>query len=294
MLHAKTALVALGLALFASSAALLTTPRAEAATCDAAGADAGAIAAARAAIDAQCNCAGAARHGDYVKCARGILAGLVGAGQLPGSCKGAAQRCASRSTCGRAGAVTCCRTTSAGVTSGSIKSSAAACRAPRGGTACVADHASLCDACDGAGCAPSCGNGVVEAGEQCEPPGTATCDASCQTIAPVCGNDTVEAGEECEPPGTATCDASCQRVPLCGDGFVDGGEACDGTPSAGQCGGQAICGAPGDAMACQCCSSGPSVLFDIYAAPYDPAPCCADGSDCAVTAPHFCSCEGTP
>ncbi|MBI5754996.1 DUF4215 domain-containing protein, partial [Candidatus Peregrinibacteria bacterium] len=29
---------------------------------------------------------------------------------------------------------------------------------------------------------PSCGNGVIESGEQCEPPNTATCDANCQTI----------------------------------------------------------------------------------------------------------------
>jgi hypothetical protein len=29
-----------------------------------------------------------------------------------------------------------------------------------------------------------CGNGAVEAGEQCEPPNTPTCNASCQTIAP--------------------------------------------------------------------------------------------------------------
>jgi len=34
-----------------------------------------------------------------------------------------------------------------------------------------------------ADCEPVCGNGVVEAGEECDPP-SATCDASCQRIAP--------------------------------------------------------------------------------------------------------------
>lgn len=41
---------------------------------------------------------------------------------------------------------------------------------------------------------PACGNGVVEAGEECEPPSTATCDASCQSIAcvPASFSDTFE------------------------------------------------------------------------------------------------------
>lgn len=38
------------------------------------------------------------------------------------------------------------------------------------------------NACEGT--AGSCGNGIVDAGEQCEPPNTATCNATCQTIVP--------------------------------------------------------------------------------------------------------------
>jgi hypothetical protein len=37
-----------------------------------------------------------------------------------------------------------------------------------------------------------------------------------------CGNGVVEPGESCEPPGTATCDADCQRIPE-----VDPDPACD-------------------------------------------------------------------
>src|SRR5262249_27810790 len=42
-----------------------------------------------------------------------------------------------------------------------------------------------------------------------------------------CGDGVVKLGEECEPPGTATCDAFCQRIPNCSDGFVDLPETCD-------------------------------------------------------------------
>ncbi|MDP2691873.1 MAG: alpha/beta hydrolase [bacterium] len=33
---------------------------------------------------------------------------------------------------------------------------------------------------------PSCGNGIVESGEQCEPPGSLVCDTSCQVLVDVC------------------------------------------------------------------------------------------------------------
>ncbi len=71
-----------------------------------------------------------------------------------------------------------------------------------------------------------CGNGIVEPGEQCDPPNGTTCDANCQRI-PTCGDGFVDAGEECDPPNGTTCDANCQRIPVCGDGFIDGSEECD-------------------------------------------------------------------
>jgi hypothetical protein len=62
-----------------------------------------------------------------------------------------------------------------------------------------------------------CGNGIVEQGEQCDPPNGTTCDQSCQSITPVpvpavCGNGIVEEGEECDPPDGTTCDESCQEI----------------------------------------------------------------------------------
>ena len=65
---------------------------------------------------------------------------------------------------------------------------------------------------------PFCGDLIVDptAGEECEPPGTATCDLDCHLIPqPFCGDLIVDptTGEECEPPGTATCDLNCHLIP---------------------------------------------------------------------------------
>ncbi len=120
---------------------------------------------------------------------------------------------------------------------------------------------------------PTCGDGFVHSlgtppFEQCEPPNTATCDATCMAL-PFCGDGIVQPGrgeqcddhntnnrddcvyatdcklavcgdgfvhsvgtppfEQCEPPNTATCNASCQTIvpPECGDGIVNGGDQCD-------------------------------------------------------------------
>jgi cysteine-rich repeat protein len=80
----------------------------------------------------------------------------------------------------------------------------AACATCGGTNVCVAS------AC----AAPKCGDGCVTAGEQCEPPGTATCSATCQTITTaVCGNGKRETGEQCDD-GNKTnldgCDSACQ------------------------------------------------------------------------------------
>ncbi|HJQ83939.1 MAG TPA: DUF4215 domain-containing protein, partial [Candidatus Binatia bacterium] len=82
----------------------------------------------------------------------------------------------------------------------------------------------------------ACGDGVVDASatEECEPPGTSTCDLRCRRLHPLparCGDGHVDAesGEECDD-GNAIdgdgCHADC-RLPRCGDGVKDPGEQCD-------------------------------------------------------------------
>jgi uncharacterized repeat protein (TIGR03806 family) len=121
---------------------------------------------------------------------------------------------------------------------------------------------------NGDGCAATCtlefcGDGVVnnDGAEACEPPGTASCGASCEFRTPLCGDGLLTAPEQCddgnvangdgctascavelcgdgvvnngtaescEPPGTAVCSANCTfRTPLCGDGLLTAPEQCD-------------------------------------------------------------------
>jgi hypothetical protein len=126
---------------------------AEAVRCDPTGADAMAIAAARADVAASCDCASAATHHDYVRCAVQVVRARVALNQLPPSCRGAVQRCVVRSVCGKPAAVTCCTTTAAGANQCRIKRDASHCTAPPGGTACVGNYSSCCDACTAGGCA---------------------------------------------------------------------------------------------------------------------------------------------
>jgi hypothetical protein len=95
-----------------------------------------------------------------------------------------------------------------------------------------------------------CGDGVIIAPEQCDPPDGTTCDANCQNI-PRCGDGNIDPGEECDPPNTATCDANCQLLPVCGNGIVETGEQCDGTTCSvtNPADGTII---PGICQACQC------------------------------------------
>jgi MYXO-CTERM domain-containing protein len=87
---------------------------------------------------------------------------------------------------------------------------------------------------------PVCGNGTVEAGEECDDNNTTSgdgCSAVCQTELPpgvVCGNSMVEQGEDCDDGNTMGgdgCSASCQNEdttePVCGNGVVEGAEQCD-------------------------------------------------------------------
>ncbi|MCA9516000.1 MAG: hypothetical protein KC635_13735, partial [Myxococcales bacterium] len=77
-------------------------------------------------------------------------------------------------------------------------------------------------------CDEWCGDGVVEAWEECDPLFD-TCDADCTAI--VCGDGTrnLDAGELCED--GAFCDAAACVPFVCGDGVVNAGEDCDGGPA---------------------------------------------------------------
>jgi len=78
-----------------------------------------------------------------------------------------------------------------------------------------------------------CGDGVVDAGagERCDPPDGAICNALCQrvfTVPPRCGDGIVDPGEDCDD-GNLVSGDGCNdcRLPRCGDGVRDPGEDCD-------------------------------------------------------------------
>src|SRR5438132_2655662 len=119
--------------------------------------DSQAVANARAAAEAACNqlgmgCATAPTHGQHVSCVAHQASAAVKARTLPKECKGAVKTCAARSTCRKSGFVTCCRTTATGVQTCRVERSAAACKAPRGSSACAGEMPRCCDACGGTTC----------------------------------------------------------------------------------------------------------------------------------------------
>jgi hypothetical protein len=81
------------------------------------------------------------------------------------------------------------------------------------------------DLCEG-GDPAVCGNGVVEPGEQCDPPDGDTCGTDCRSLA-VCGNNVVEPGEQCDPPDGVNCGTDCLFLPVCGNNRIERGEQCD-------------------------------------------------------------------
>ncbi len=201
------------------------------AACDTA-ANASALAGARDAIDAACPCAAATKRGDYVKCAKPVLAARIAGGMLTKTCKSEALKHATKSVCGRPGAVVCCRVKTNGKTSHKIAKEPATCVSTPALTACTSVYPSVPTGCDATGClSPECGNGVLEQGEGCEPPNTLECNASCHPIPcdpPLtsCGNGVVDGGEACEPPGAGACDWSCQSTGCAAGGPVELHVAC--------------------------------------------------------------------
>jgi hypothetical protein len=191
------------------------------AACDATGADATSIADGRAAIDDACPCASAASKGAYRKCASGVVRARVLADLLASACRRDVLAHAKLSICGQPGAVVCCRV-GGGRTRHHVVRDPARCLNTPTLTSCVSAWQSVPTGCDASGCLPPpvCGNGIVEPGEDCDPPDDVVCDAACHTITcdtvpATCGNGSIDPGEACEPPGTATCRADCQPT-TCG------------------------------------------------------------------------------
>src|SRR5262249_48956471 len=173
-------------ALVHGALAILLTARFAAAACGDEPGDSAALAAARAAI-ATCPC-GTTSHRDYLRCAGEVTRNLLGTGQLSAACRKAARKCASRSTCGKPAAVTCCRPVSNGTSRCSI-TAANRCTAKGG---CVGQYTSCCDACGQSGGATT---------------STATTTSTTPTQASVCGNGMIEAREWCD--GEEFCDPNC-------------------------------------------------------------------------------------
>jgi len=74
--------------------------------------------------------------------------------------------------------------------------------------------------------AGKCGNGIIEAGETCDPPNGTNCNANCQHVQ-FCGDGIIDPPETCEPPNTPSCSATCQKQAVCGNNIVEPGEFCD-------------------------------------------------------------------
>ncbi len=77
---------------------------------------------------------------------------------------------------------------------------------------------------------PRCGNGALNAGEECDDGNTISgdgCDSNCKTTR--CGNGVVTTGEQCDDGNTLNgdgCDNNCTQT-ACGNGVVSAGEECD-------------------------------------------------------------------
>ncbi len=71
-----------------------------------------------------------------------------------------------------------------------------------------------------------CGDGVVAAPEECEPPGLGTCRANCTRHRTECGDGRVEGQETCDPPNGASCSLDCRSI-QCGNGVVEAPEDCE-------------------------------------------------------------------
>jgi hypothetical protein len=198
------------------------------------------IANARAAVTANCDCAGALTHGAYVSCA----AQQVNTVLTNPSCAGFTKKCASHSICGKpAGAVTCCITSAKG-TRCRIKKDAAHCTAMQG---TVGTCASCCDACPTPGSGPSCTVPTTTSTTTTTASTTTTtipfgCDnpgGACGT----CGSGVCLGSGPCDPPAQGAC-ISNSSVGCFSDQDCDPGDVCLSVFMGDYCGGRCVTPCP--------------------------------------------------
>ena len=87
-----------------------------------------------------------------------------------------------------------------------------------------------------------CGNGIIEAGEECDDGNQFSgdgCSFQCldEIVAEICGNSVVEGDEDCDPPDNVVCSLTCRFIitpPECGNGIIEVGEECE-PPSTPDC-----------------------------------------------------------
>ena len=99
------------------------------------------------------------------------------------------------------------------------------------GEQCDDGNQSNTDGCTNLCRSPACGDGFQQAGEECDDGNLAAgdlCTNSCKK--PKCGDAAVQSGEECDDGNAidndATCTNACKK-PKCGDNLTQVGEACD-------------------------------------------------------------------
>lgn len=232
------------------------------------------VADARAAVEAACGCAAAPDRGTWRRCARAVLTLRRTQGTISKACASAARRCATRSTCGSPGAVTCCR----------AARDEQRCKVSRSADACTRSGGtpracpSCCDACTDACLPSSCGNSAAPTcGGECPAGSSCAFDSIPDWFRPRCA---------CYPDDVVPCSQS--GYPTCGGACLDGGvcqhvsyrefpgglgfDVCVCVPPASACaGGPQQCSAPGRCP--------PGEICQLAAGPPDFALFCAG---CAV------------
>ena len=214
--------------------------------------DPAAVAATRARAEANCPCATATNHGQYVRCVRRIAREDVerDTDPLPKECKRDVTECAAHSTCGKPGFVTCCvnRPGSSVVASRCrISSSATQCQAT-GGTS--GGPGSCCDTCFGGGTTTTTITPVTTttvttgtAPSTTSTTVTITATSTTSTTVTITGTSTtsttvtITATSTTGTTGTATTTSSTSSTlpGNCGNFTVDPGEDCD-PPNSSTCG----------------------------------------------------------